>query len=69
MATTETIHALQVAGWYVTGPYRCDSDSHPSFRIAAPGRIVASVYCVDGDYARSEDEAIAMAFAALRSLT
>ena len=67
MATTEAIHTLQIAGWAVKGPYKYAGDLRRSFRIEAPGRLVAVVYCVDGDLASTEDEAIVMALAALEN--
>jgi hypothetical protein len=50
----EKIEPLQVE---ISGPYLYAGDKHPSLRLAAPDRIVASVYLIDGDEERAFAEA------------
>lgn len=50
----EKIEPLEIE---VTGPYLYAGDKHPSLRLAAPDRIVASVYVIDGDDERALAEA------------
>lgn len=53
----EFIEAIEPIALEISGPYHYQNDVHPCLRIAAPGRILASLFIVDGDEDRAFAEA------------
>jgi hypothetical protein len=54
MPQVEDVPSLELE---LSGPYHYPHDVHPCIRVAAPDRIFASIYIVDGDEDRAWSEA------------
>jgi hypothetical protein len=66
VAGAPVTRGLKEAGVSIDGPYHSKGEKHPHLRIYTD-RLVAAVYCVDGDMERTEREASAMASALVAS--